>query len=169
MLLQTLEQGAMTGCLSLIDRTGAPLAQVWINEGRMVKGSFRGLEADSALYEMLIRPFPGTFSFVHRSDVPDPGPRGAFSITGLVFEGIRRYDEWKKAAALVGDPARLVPTGKPNTLENTEETDEFVASVWATASQGATPDECEATLACDSYRIRRLLASWVDNGALRLA
>jgi hypothetical protein len=169
MLLQTLEQGAMTGCLSLIDRTGQPLAQVWIDSGRMVKASFRGLEADAALYEMLIRPFPGTFSFVHRSDVPEPGPRGAFSVTGLVFEGIRRYDEWKKAAALVGDHAHLIPTDKPHEIELESETAEFISEVWAKASQGATPAQCEATLGADSYRIRRVLSAWVESGALKLA
>lgn len=168
MLLQTLEQGATTGCLSLIDRSGQPLAQVWLDSGKMAKASFRRLESESALYEMLIRPFPGTFSFVHRSDVPDPGPQGPVSVTSLVFEGIRRYDEWKKAAALVGDHVHLSATGTPNQVETSEPPD-FVTSLWNAATLGATPDECESTLLADSYRIRRLLSAWVENGALRLA
>lgn len=168
MLLQTLEQGGMTGCLSLIDRSSAPLAQVWIDSGRMVKATFRHLEADAALYEMLIRPFPGTFSFVHRSDVPEPGPHGTYSVTTLVFEGIRRYDEWKRAAALVGDQVHLVPTGAPRELE-TSESPELVEALWDAVSHGATPSECESTLPADSYRIRSLLAAWVERDALKLS
>lgn len=168
MLLQTLEQGAMTGALSLIDADGVPRAQIWLERGGMASASFRGLEGEAAVYEMLIRPFPGTFAFVSRTDVPEAGPLGTRRLTGLVFEGVRRHDEWKKAAALVGDDARLAPGGKAGPSDSDEDP-HVVEAVWTAAIEGRSPSECEASLRYDSYRIRRLLAHWVETDALRAA
>ena len=41
-------------------------------------------------------------------------------------------------------------------------------ALWERASQGATPLDCEAVVATDSYRIRRVLAHWVERGALKI-
>jgi len=169
MLLQTLAQGGMTGLLTLIDNVGAPAAKLWLLEGRLRQASHGRLSAEDALYELLIRPFPGAFAFVHRKDVPRMGvidpPR---DLQGLIFEGVRRHDEWKRSAALVGDGARLVATGKERNI-TTEEPADLVEAVWAAACSGATATECDLRFAIDSHRVRRLLASWVEIDALKLA
>jgi len=41
--------------------------------------------------------------------------------------------------------------------------------VWVNACKGARVAEWEPQIAADSYRIRRLLAHWVDQGALQAA
>lgn len=170
MLLQTLGQGAMTGLLTLIDREGESRAKLWLVEGRLHHASFGGLSAQSAIYELLVRPFPGTFAFVHRDDAPKEGALiPARDLTGLVFEGVRRHDEWKRAAALIKDDARLAPTGNPRTSITTDQPTELVDAVWAMASSGSPCRDCETAFAVDSYCIRTLLASWVETDALRLA
>jgi len=170
MLLQTLAQGAMSGLLTLIDREGEPRAKLWLVEGRLHHASFGALTAEHAIYELLIRPFPGTFAFVHRDDPPKDGALiPARDLTGLVFEGVRRHDEWKRAAALVKDDARLTPTGNPRTAISTDQPAERVDAVWALAASGAPCRDCEAAFAVDSFCVRTLLASWVETDALRLA
>ena len=48
-----------------------------------------------------------------------------------------------------------------------EEKDErFVRVVWNRAAAGATPEQCESSIVSDSYRIRALLAHWVEEAAL---
>jgi hypothetical protein len=48
-----------------------------------------------------------------------------------------------------------------------DEDEEFAKLVWSTMANGATPVECEASLKTDGYRVRRLLAHWVEEGALK--
>jgi hypothetical protein len=169
MLLQTLAQGGMTGLLTLIDNVGAPASKIWLLEGRLRQASLGRLSGEDALYELLIRPFPGAFAFVHRKDVPRTGvidpPR---DLMGLIFEGVRRHDEWKRSAALVGDGARFVATGTERNI-TTDEPADLVEALWAAACAGSTARECDAKFPVDSQRIRKLLASWVEIDALKLA
>jgi len=168
MLLQTLAQGTMTGLLTLINGAGETAAKLWLLGGRLQQASLGRLSQETALYELLIRPFPGTFAFVHRTDGPEGGvmdpPRELMS---LIFEGVRRHDEWKRAAALIGDDVRFAETGADRTVA-THEPAAFVEEVWAIASKGSTARSCEAAIAADSFRIRTLLASWVEIEALKL-
>ncbi|MEO8499901.1 MAG: DUF4388 domain-containing protein [Vicinamibacteria bacterium] len=169
MLLQTLAQGAMTGLLTLIDGGGEPASKLWLAQGRLHHATFGRLSREPALYELLIRPFPGTFAFVHRDDAPRDGALvPARELTGLVFEGVRRHDEWKRAAALIKDDARLAPTGNPRPQIATDQPAELVEAVWAMATNGTSCADCEAGFPVDSYCVRTLLASWVETDALRL-
>jgi hypothetical protein len=170
MLLQTVSQGSMTGLLTLIDREGTARSKLWFVEGALHHSSFGRLSGEAALYELLIRPFPGTFAFVHRSDAPREGAlEPARNVNGLVFEGVRRHDEWKRAAALIKDDAKLAPTGNPRSAITTEQPQALVDQVWALASSGASCSDCEAAFPVDSYCVRTLLASWVETDALKLA
>jgi hypothetical protein len=170
MLLQTLAQGAMTGLLTLIDGSGEAVSKLWLVEGRLHQASFGRLSGESAINELLIRPFPGTFAFVHRGDAPKEGALvPSRDLTGLVFEGVRRHDEWKRAAALVRDEARLAPTGNPRTSITTDQPADLVDAVWAMAASGTSCRDCETAFPVDSYCVRTLLASWVETDALKLA
>ena len=65
------------------------------------------------------------------------------------------------------DGTRLEKTGtKPSRLAD-EEDMEFIRAVWTRATSGATPEQCEKEATTDSYRVRRLLAHWVEAGALQ--
>jgi hypothetical protein len=45
----------------------------------------------------------------------------------------------------------------------------LVASIWDKANAGVSPQHIEAELPADAFRIRRVLAHWVEDGALRIA
>jgi hypothetical protein len=89
-------------------------------------------------------------------------------VLGLLLEGVRRHDEFKRAAALVPDDAVIEPTGSASTPLPEEDAD-FIRLVWTTAAKGTTVAACEAAIQTDSYRTRRLLAHWVEEGSLKTA
>jgi hypothetical protein len=168
-LLQTLGQTTLTGVLGLMDGAGQPKATLVFDAGRVRGAHYGSLHGDVAVYQLFERPFPGTFAFVSRQDIASHGPLAEpQDIVGLILEGVRRHDEWKQAAAVVPDAVKLQSTGKART-PLADEDGKFAETVWSKAAKGATPLQCEAGLAADSYRVRRLLAHWVEEGALKAA
>jgi hypothetical protein len=166
-VLQTLSQSQLTGVLSLMKVPGQVEASVLFDKGRFRGAQLATLRGPEAVYELFEKPFPGTFAFVSRADVAAQGADSPpQDVLGLLLEGVRRHDEFKRAAALVPDQTLLEPTGGPTT-RLTDEDEKFVRLVWSTIANGATPLECEASVRTDGYRVRRLLAHWVEEGALK--
>jgi hypothetical protein len=83
-----------------------------------------------------------------------------------MMEGIRRYDELLQLTVLIPDTVRLkAKTAKPTKLD--EEKDGMLfRELWNAVNTGATPVECEALVPVDAYRVRRLLAHWLETGAV---
>jgi hypothetical protein len=168
-VLQMLSQTPQTGILSLLSAEGALQATLALEEGLFRAARFGELCGDDAVYQLFVKPFPGTFAFATRGDIESShGPLGPpQQIVNLILEGVRRHDEWNRAAALVPDEAALIPTNKPSSpLEGEDK--EFCDSVWKKVSSGATAAECEASFAVDSYRVRQLLAHWVEEESLMI-
>ena len=84
----------------------------------------------------------------------------------LIMEGVRRYDEFQRASALVPDDAVLESAGSEASPVEDEANEALIESVWERAVAGASPSELDQEMPVDSYRIRRLLAQWVEAGAL---
>ncbi len=167
-LLQTLNQSALTGILSLMRSPGKVDASVLFETGLFRGAQFASLRGEEAVYELFERPFSGTFAFVSRTDVAGLGFTSEPSdVLGLLLEGVRRHDEFKRASTLVPDQAFLETTGTAPTPLSDEDED-FVHVVWTRVAKGASAPDCEASIPTDSYRIRRLLAHWVEEGALKL-
>ena len=84
-----------------------------------------------------------------------------------ILEGIRRHDELKQACVVVPDDLAVKPgTVKPS--PDPEETDpSVIRDVWLKASTGGRVSEWEPQIAADSYRVRRLVARWLEEGALQ--
>jgi hypothetical protein len=164
-LLQTLSQSQLTGLLTLMNSSGQTQATVVLQAGRFRDGRFGNLRGTDAMYQLFERPFPGTFAFVSRTDVEDLATGAAEEVISLLLEGVRRHDEFKRAAILVPDDLLLQPTGAPWTPLPDEDPD-FAHFVWTQIAKGGTARACEATVATDSFRIRRLLAHWLEEGAL---
>jgi len=89
-------------------------------------------------------------------------------VINLLFEGVRRHDEYKRAVTLVPDDIALQPTGTASTPLPDEDAD-FAHLVWTAVVKGTTARTCESSIATDGYRIRRLLAHWLEEGALAAA
>ena len=98
----------------------------------------------------------------HDSEQTEP-PR---DVLPVVLEACRRYDEYRKARALVPDEAALKPTGSKPTRTVEESDIGFLRTLWTRITSGATPEDCERAIAADSYRVRSLLAHWLETGAL---
>ena len=168
-VLQMLAQISPTGVLSLLTAESTVRATLAFEEGRLRAARLGNLNGVDAVYQLFVKPFPGTFAFATRQDIESShAPLGPpQDVVNLILEGVRRHDEWRRAAALVPEEAKLKPTNKPSTpLE--DESKELHDALWEKVSSGATPAECEASCAVDSYRVRRLLEHWVEEEALAL-
>jgi uncharacterized protein DUF4388 len=166
-VLQTLSQSQLTGVLSLMSVQGKIEASILLEGGRFRGAQFATLRGEEAAYQLFEKPFQGTFAFVSRPDLSGQGATSApHDVISLLLEGVRRHDEFKRSAALVPDQVLLDPTGAPSTPLRDEKKD-FVRLVWSTIANGTTPVECEAAVKTDGYRVRRLLAHWVEEGALK--
>lgn len=166
-LLQSLCDSRLAGTLTLVDREGKPFAALEMEDRMLIgctTGSLSGMTAFCQLFE---KPALGTFSF--KSGKPEPGDGEPFEVMPAIFEALRRHDEYNAARAIVPDDAALV-AGDANPTPCEDEQDlAFIRSVWVKASSGTTPEKCEATIASDAYRIRRLFSHWIETGALRPA
>jgi hypothetical protein len=169
-LLQNLADNKATGALTLFtgDRT---IASVLVLEGGRVRSCQTGvLRGREAFYQLCEKPFPGTFALAsHRDAKPEKSPEPALDILPLILEGLRRHDELRQAAALVADEARLQGTGAARTPLEDETNEALVETIWKMASGGTPARQCESEVPVDAYRVRRLLAHWVEEGALAVA
>ena len=169
-LLQSLASTEVTGTLTLREASGSVVGKFLLENGRVRSSETGILRGDDACYQLFERPTGGTFAFVRQAALP-PARDGepAREVVSLLLEGMRRYDDFQRFSALVPDEIVLVPTGtKPST--DPEETDGAIQkAVWTKASAGATPKTIESAVAADSYRIRKLLVRWVEEGSLKAA
>ena len=167
-LLQNLGDNRATGTLTLFDDEGHVAATVVLERGYLRSAQHGNLRGPEAAYQLVERPFPGQFAFVTPREPSSEAAAGeTLELAPLLLEGLRRYDELRLARALVPDQAILKPTGiTPSGLAG-EPNEALVESLWDAVISGATPVRCERKFPVDAYRIRRLLAHWVEKGALQ--
>jgi hypothetical protein len=167
-LLQSLSDSAASGALTLRDdKAGDIFGMLTLREGKLQECSRGHLKGEDAFYQLLERPTPGQFAFVKGTVPAKPGitPR---EILPLTLEAMRRYDEFQETAVLVPDTVHLEATSTKPSAHPGEKDGTFLQALWERASQGGTPAEIEKVVASDSYRIRRVLAHWVEQGALKI-
>jgi hypothetical protein len=170
-LLQNLAQSQANGLLTLKDRTENVVGTVVLEEGRMVGARVGPLRGEQAVYQLLERPVPGTFIFVSPYDSSKDTairPGVSHEVVPVLFEGIRRYDEYQQACALVTDDVVLKATGTKPTRLADEADKNFLNALWGRVTGGSTPRQCEDVLPVDAYRVRRMIAHWLEGGALAL-
>ncbi len=166
-LLQSLADSSASGTLTLREPKGGPsYANMTLRDGKLEEIRRGKLSGEDAFYQLLERPTLGQFAFVKGAPPASPGatPR---AILPLTLEAMRRYDELQEAATLVPDSAFLEPTSEKPTAHPSEKDGSFLQALWERVSQGGTPLDIEEVIASDSYRIRRVLAHWVEQGALK--
>ncbi len=170
-LFQTLTTAGGMGTLTLYDAAKEPMGSVSLAQGKLLEARAGLLRGRDAVFQLLEKPIAATFGFVTGpTGRPEGGavsPGGGEDLLSLVLEGMRRYDELQRAGALVPDGASFQPTGAAPTPLADEKDGRLVALVWSKAGAGATPAACEAAAQTDAYRVRRLMAHWVEDGALK--
>lgn len=164
-LLQNLAQSELTGRLTVTDREDQPRAVLEFHSGDLGASQMGALSGDLAFYQLLEEPFPGYFEFMEGPEAVQETAETS-SVVGLLMEGMRRYDELQRLKTRAPDETRLQPTGVRPKAAPEEKDGEFLRQVWTAVKGGATPRECEAKIPMDSYRIRFILAYWIEMGAL---
>lgn len=166
-LFQSLAESRLSGELTVRDRHGNARSRVVFVEGLVRAGETGPLRGESAVYQLFVRPEPGTFSF-RKGLTPDPaGPDGDTEAMMLVLEALRRHDEFQLARAMVPDGSVFEAVGVRPTRPEDETDPAFLRKVWSLASSGTPPETCETSVRADAYRVRRLYSLWLEQGALR--
>lgn len=112
------------------------------------------------------------FRELTRSSIPPANVKTRnelLDIMPLLFEGIRRHDELRQLVLFVPDDLSLKSSATKPTPDPEETDPAIVRDVWVRASSGARLADWERQVAVDAYRIRRLVARWLDEGALQPA
>lgn len=168
-LFQTFSDSRVTGALMLFNESSRPIGTVRFREGKVRTCQYSHLKGEDGLYQLFEKPEARRFAF-HAEPAPaaDAAAEDLIEVVPMLLEAMRRHDELQQARALVPDGVRISTTGtKPKKLEEEEDL-KITQAVWAKIVMGSTPEQCEAEIPADAYRIRRLLAHWVEGGALHL-
>ncbi len=167
-LLQNLADSQIAGVLRVFDSAGQTEAELWLDEGKMIGARSGRLEGEVAVYQLLEDPAPGRFVLDEPEVPPEKARTGPnpMSIQSVLFEGIRRYDEFKRAASVVPDDGCYRSTGKQPTMGDEEIDPEVFRDIWQRASAGKSPIEAEAEVPIDRFRVRALYEHWLAAGVL---
>ena len=170
-LLQSLAASEVTGTLTLRNASGAVMGRLLVESGRIRTAESGALRGDEACYQLFERPGGSTFAFVRQTGL---APRGEDEpplreVVSILLEGMRRYDELQRCSALVPDEAVLKPTSSKPSAEPEESDADFQQAVFSKAVSGLKARAIEAAVVADSFRVRRLLARWVEDGSLKVA
>ena len=164
-LIQTLVQSQLTGVLTVLDGEARPQAALLVEQGRFRGGHWGPVRGEWAVYGLLERPFKGTFAFVSRDLTGQEDLTAPQDLFALLMEGVRRYDELQRASGVAPDDASLAATGQERSAVEGEDP-ALVARAWDLLAAGKPVAQCEADLATDPYRLRRLAAQWIEDGSL---
>jgi len=165
-ILQSLAEMRATGMLTLANRQRQAVTKVVVIEGHFVNARTGNIRGPDALYEALERPIAGTFAFVPQPPEKMKTDLEPLVIMGLLLEGVRRHDELHRLVVVAPD-SMCMSKGEVKPSRHPDEEDAtLVRDVWIKASSGAPVAECERELAIDAFRSRRLIAHWLEQGAL---
>ncbi len=167
-LLQSLAGSQSTGELVLFDRKQERQAAIALSGGHIVRCEVGRLRGADGLYQLLERPFPGTFVFRATPAAPAPAAAPeALDVLQVILEGLRRHDEYQQVRALAPDGIALEAGNATALLPEDEPDGALARAVWTRASSGMPPEACETEAATDAFRVRRLYAYWIEQGALQ--
>lgn len=168
-LLQTLAEASVSGMLTLKDSEGDTSGLIVMEAGKLLDAQAGKLRGNEAIYQMFERPTPGTFGFTARREgaIDKERVNQAHEVVPIVFEAMRRYDEFRQARVLVPDHVTFEVSGIRPTSHPEEKDVNLWRMVWTKVRSGATALECEEGIPADSYRVRRLLVHWTEEGALQ--
>jgi hypothetical protein len=168
-LLQQLSTSQATGILTLKGADGVLMGTLTLVSGRMRDCSAGRLKGKDAAYQLIEKPVAGTYAFQsQRISVSQDQSAKQLNeeLNSIISEGMRRYDELQRARAILPDSARLKRKG-PEPAQYGEEKDaELIGRIWEKTAAGVSAEECEAACEADAYRVRTLLARWIEEGAL---
>jgi hypothetical protein len=163
-LLQSLQGSESSGELTLVDQQQQTIGTIGLAKGRITEVFARESSRRSGGLPDVREAGAGTFSF-RRAAPTKIGD--TFDPMQIILEGARRHDEYQRAPR--DRPRRPAPRARRHSRRASGGRGErkFAAGVWDRASKGLTPDACEHEIEIDPFRVRRLYAWWIEQGALR--
>jgi len=168
-LLQSLADQQATGIVTLTSRRGTTAGKLLFVGGKFSDAQTGHLRGTAALYQLLECPVAGTFAFVpHPPETAKPRNE-PLDVMPLLFEGIRRHDEYRQLLLFVPDDLTLRATEVRPTPDPEESDAAVIRDVWVKAVSGTRVADYEPHIAADGYRIRRLVGRWMEEGALQPA
>ncbi|MCW8984006.1 MAG: DUF4388 domain-containing protein [Thermoanaerobaculales bacterium] len=167
-VLQNLSDAGVTGAIKILEAEGGEKAEIRLAGGNLISAMVGQLKNDDAVYQLLERPMKGRFVFVNEEHLggDQAPPKSSMEMMSLLLEGMRRYDEFNRALALIPDDARFKSTGKKPSDVKEDGDPKLAKAVWGHAARGVPPSKCESEIPIDCFRIRRLYEHWVTEGAL---
>ena len=136
-------------------------------EGKFLNAQSGQLKGVDAVYQILERPVTGAFAFVPHPLANVKSTMVPTEIMPLLMEGIRRHDEFNQACTIAPDDIILKATAVKPTPHEDESDPALVREVWVKASSGTAVGAWESQIPADAYRVRRLVAHWMEQGALQ--
>jgi hypothetical protein len=158
-----------TGQLSLATEEQEIRGRIWFQDGSLIHAECGALQGVAALYQLLELPITGSFAFTERR-VPESlaGARLALPLKSVIAEGMRRHEELRRIVALVPDHVRFAAGSRP-TPDPLENDGDLLRRVWLAATSGDPLSTWEARIGEDTWRVRRIVARWFEEGALKMA
>jgi len=165
-LIQSFVAAAATGTLALADESREIQGRLVFQEGRLIDVAAGKLRNAEALYQLIERPVVGSFAFTPRPLPVSSSPRTPADVHALLLEGMRRWDELQPMLALAPDDVAFRPTGSRPTRHPQEDDPQFLRELWVRASSGQPLRTWENEIRADSWRVRRIVARWVEDESL---
>jgi hypothetical protein len=166
-LLTSLAASHLTGTLVLEGPQQQELAAITLRAGALVGARLGTLSGPLAVYQFLERPQPAIFRFAKKQEEAPPAGEEAHDVDAVLLEGIRRHSDLQEALALVPDRASFAATGVTPSAPPGDFNINQMTEMWELAVSGETPVELELETNADSFTVRRLLAHWLEEGALK--
>lgn len=165
-LLQSLSDNTLTGTLNLKNPKGDVFCSLVLQKGRMKSCRHGVLSGELAFFQLLEKPEPGTFQFIKALEAAKGSEASLPELLPLMLEGLRRNDELQSMRALVPDEARIkAKAPKPIPLPG-EKDGLFFRDLWMAVQNETKPVDLEISIVMDAYRIRRMLAHWLENNII---
>jgi hypothetical protein len=167
-LIYWLVESQATGLLSLATDKQEIRGRIWFLDGNVIHGECGSLQGVAALYELLEQPVTGSFAFTERR-VPEAvaSMKLALPLKSVIREGLRRHEELRRIAAMIPDDSRFVAGAARPTPDPVENDGDLLRRVWLAAITGEPVSGWEPRIAEDTWRIRRIVARWFEEGALK--
>jgi hypothetical protein len=166
-VMQSLADMHATGLLTVSTKQGEMAGKLVFAEGKFVNAQSGQLRGVDAVYQLLERPVTGAFAFVPYPPDRVKSPITPSEVMPLLMEGIRRHDEFNQACTIAPDDVILKTTAVKPTPHDDESDAALVREVWVQASSGTAVGAWEPQIPIDPYRVRRLVAHWMEQGALQ--
>ena len=165
-VMQSLAEMRANGMLTLWNKQKQVTSKLIFADGKFLNARSAHIHGTDALYQAFERPVPGSFAFVPYPPERMKSSAEPLEIISVLLEGVRRHDELQRLLAFIPDEMTFTKSAIRPTPHEDEDDPALVREVWLKASSGLTVADCERQIATDSFRVRRLVAHWLERGAL---